>query len=129
MFIEMSVSENQDWRVLHLKGRLDALNWPRLNAYVTSELQNNPKWSKYAIDLRDVEFMNLLALRGFESWSQILESRGGHFALIKPNPLIRKHLDSFGGSKTLKIYRETDELYSGLYFMARAEFVPNHVTE
>lgn len=125
----MSMSEKQDWRILQLKGRLDALNWPRLNAYVTSELQNNPKWSKYAVDLREVEFMNLLALQGFERWSQILESRGGHFALIKPNASIRKHLDSFGGSAVLKIYREMDELFSGLYYVARSEFVPAQAPE
>ena len=118
--VQVSVSDFNEWKIVLIQGRMDADHWRR--AWASLESLMNPNFEKIALDLSQVEFMGFQCLQHLIEIGLLIKAAGGELVLVGPVAQVRKHLDSFVGHKSLKIFRNLEELQGGMIFTPRSEF-------
>lgn len=118
--VSIVTREFKNWTVAEIKGRVDAFNDKRVLRSLEALLQAGHK--SLALDLSEVAFMGFQAMKEILKMAETVSQSRGELVLVAPNAQVRRHLESFTGHKSLKVFRSFDELQTGLFFVPRAEF-------
>ena len=114
--------EFSQWKVAQLTGRLDAFSGQSVMKSLRQLMDgDHPHW---ALDLGDVEFLNVAAINEALKLSRELSSRSGQLVLFRPAPAILRHIESFAGHE-FEVYFNWDELRTGMTFHPRSEHFYN----
>jgi anti-anti-sigma factor len=91
--VELQVNRKDPWIVIDVFGRIDTFN----NDLVADKLENLVRIGKryLAINLSEVTFMNLSAVRSFANTAKKLQARNGKMALIGASDRIVENLRIF----------------------------------
>lgn len=120
MSVKVSVYDFDEWKIVRIQGRMDALAWR--GAWTALQPLLVPGPDQIGLDLSQVDFISFQSLNRIVEAGLLLKSAGGDLVLIGPVAQVRKHLDSFVGHKSLKIFRNLEELRGGLIFTPRSEY-------
>lgn len=114
------VEGTTSWLVLEIAGRIDAFNDKRVMQAVDETISNGCRW--ICLDISGVEFMSFQAMQMVLQVSEAVRCRGGDLVLVGANAQVRRHLETFAGHRSLKVFRNYKELESGVFAIPRAEF-------
>jgi anti-anti-sigma factor len=131
MTVSISTRELKDWqtpwKVVHIKGRIDAFNDKRVSKTLEQIVDSGGHW--LCLDLTDVEFMGFQAMQDLLKLTQAIRARAGDLVVVGPNAQVRRHLDTFTSHRGLKVFRSYEELQTGLFFVPRSEFAINEALD
>jgi anti-sigma B factor antagonist len=99
-------------------GVLDAGTSPLLEKRVSELLESAAK--VIVFDLRDLTYISSAGVRIIIKTRRIMSSRSGEFALLNPQPPVKKVLDIIGLLPTLKIFKDEQDLDQYLDAMQRS---------
>lgn len=116
-FLEAAVRPG--WVGLKISGRIDAFN----DRKIIQSIETAAGTSRFiALDLSDCEFLSLQMLKFLSEISRQLGRNGGELGLVRPNHNVRRQIEIFLGTKSLRVYDSMNDLQNGYSAQPRAEF-------
>ncbi len=121
----MVISDYKEWTLCKLRGRMDSFNLEQLKSQFLATLDNGSQ--KLALDLENVDFVNLPMIRYLIELNQQLQARAGEVVLVCPNPTVAKHLDVYASRTGLRIFKDKDSFDRGEVIASKALYknLPN----
>lgn len=110
-FMEIKLSDFERWKVLEIKGSVDALN-SRLVTEPILKLVDNGEL-RLALNLEATSFLCLPAINFIGNTARMLAAKGGELCVVSPNDRTKRHLEVFAGFKYLTCYESFDSLFHG----------------
>lgn len=97
-----------DWRIVHVKMRVDSFNQGELLDDLRNLRVQGHK--KLALDLKDNRFLSLPVIRFCVDAARDLHSVGGVLALIGPSEKTKRHFEIYGSLKYIRVVRAESDL-------------------
>jgi anti-anti-sigma factor len=99
-------------KLVMLAGRMDIAGTQQIDVRFTALTATNK--ALVAVDLAEVPFLASIGIRTLVSSARALANRGGHMALVNPQPLVGQTQIAAGIDSIIPIYPSLDEAGRGL---------------
>jgi len=99
-------------KLVVLSGRMDIAGTQQIDLRFTALTATSK--ALVAVDLAAVPFLASIGIRTLVSSARALANRGGHMALVNPQPLVRQTLIAAGIDSIIPIYPNIGEAGRGL---------------
>jgi len=109
--MELTIKENikePGVIVLSPVGKIDSDTSPLLEEKISACLSQNP--GTLVIDLQDVDFMTSSGVGVMTKAKTLMNKNNGNFAMINPQPQIKKVFEIMQLEPTLNVFANTEEL-------------------
>jgi len=109
--MELTIKENikePGVIVLSPVGKIDSDTSPLLEEKISACLSQNP--GTLVIDLQDVDFMTSSGVGVMTKAKTLMNKNNGNFAMINPQPQIKKVFEIMQLAPTLNVFANTEEL-------------------
>lgn len=118
-FKKMKIQKHNHWSICYLEGRIDAF----CDKFLLENLAADLKSEKFlVINLAGVDFLSLVAMRGFVELRNQALANAGDVVLMGPTPAVRRHIESYLGRTGIRTYKDCSELDREDLVHPRAEF-------
>ena len=106
--MEISLNLKNGWVVVDLNGRVDSFNFELITEQITTLEKMGKKF--IAIEMSDVNFLNLPSLRFFSSIAFRLKKSDGALALINPSSNLMEFIHLFNRKEAMTIVADVSSL-------------------
>ncbi len=105
--MSFEVTENKNWVVFSVRGRLDAFYLEDFKAEMEKAV--NGKHQKVALQLTDTQFLSFPIIKYFTGVASDLSEKGGQFALVGTPEKIKRQIDIFASLKLMQVFRSKED--------------------
>ena len=99
-------------KLVALSGRMDIAGTQQIDQRFTALTATSK--ALIAVDLAEVPFLASIGIRTLVSSARALSNRGGHMALVNPQPLVKQTLVAAGIDSIIPVHANLDEAGRGL---------------
>ena len=112
-YVELQTEQMNDGTMkINLLGRLDILGTNAIDLRFTSLTATRK--ANVIVDLSGVDFLASMGVRLLLSNAKALASRGGKMVICKPDPMVRKVLETTGTDAIIPLYDDVDSAHQAL---------------
>jgi anti-anti-sigma factor len=109
--MEIKLTEFERWKVIEIKGSVDALNSRLVTEPLLKLIENGELC--LALNLEATSFLCLPAINFIGNTARMLAAKGGELCVIAPNDRTKRHIEVFAGFKYLNCYDSFTSLLEG----------------
>ena len=112
-YVELQTEQMNDGTLkVNLLGRLDIIGTNAIDLRFTSLTATRK--ASVIVDLSGVDFLSSMGVRLLLSNAKALASRGGMMVICKPDPMVRKVLETTGTDAIIPLYDDLDSAHQAL---------------
>lgn len=103
--MQLEITQTQEWELLKFPGRIDALNFGDFAQALDLQVQRD---KALALDLRQVQFLNIHAIRYIHHVAEEIVQKGARLALVGPTEKMKRQFSLFASLKPFRVFSSSE---------------------